>query len=307
MKNILVTGGSGFIGYHLCAKMFESGWNPIIVDKEHPLELHENVGGIDFIQCDIASASCMDTLWKEINDTKIDACIHLAAEVSVLSTPESINNYILTNCAGLNQTIRLCKRLEIKHFIFASSGAVSGMRESHRANNVYGLTKYFGEQLLMLEACETFNVKCLRFGNVFGPQFKPKGVIGKWIKATNEGMPCFIHGDGTQERTFVHVSDIVKGIIKCINYPYLTGSVDDFSIIEMGMYKSSILELAHLFTHVCAKIDQLVPSFQFLTGAPTGIAHGNVGRIPLALVPAIDHKTFQEQIEDTLRNFNTVG
>ena len=211
MASVLVTGGSGFIGTHLCRHLHDLGHHVISLDIMHT----------DSHPWECIAADIRDNLQFD----GIDYIVHLAAQISV---PESIDNPDVTlsiNVDGTKSIISAAETAGVKKIIFASSAAVYGdceeipITESATLipQSPYAVSKIVGEELFQrskLESCS------LRFFNVYGPGQSSEGgyaaVIPAFKKAISLGKECTIFGDGTQVRDFVHVHDLVRIIGSCL-------------------------------------------------------------------------------------------
>lgn len=217
MSKILVTGGGGFIGSHLVDKLIELGHEVTVVDDLSSGK-QENINPkATFIKADITKDSFMDY--------GIDCVFHLAA---IPRVPFSVANPIVTHDVNVNGTLKVllaAKTFGVKKVIFASSSSVYGdqklpLKETARCNPVspYALHKYIGERYMSLfDTLYNVPTVSMRFFNVYGTRCDPNSeyslVIGKFIKAKNEGKSLTIFGNGEQSRDFTHVSDIVNGLI----------------------------------------------------------------------------------------------
>jgi UDP-glucose 4-epimerase len=194
---ILVTGNEGYIGTHLME------W----------LKDHEVIG------LDLKSGK--DILTAEL--PQVDLVIHLAAQPGVLASIENPLKTLETNTLG---TIRLIEHYKDTKFIFASTGgAIQETIESP-----YGLSKFHAEEWIkMLHK----NYVILRFANVYGGELGgSRSVADKFIKGD-----VTIFGDGSQTRTFVHVDDLINGILKSFYWDtgsYYFGSDDTHTILELA-------------------------------------------------------------------------
>ena len=211
MASVLVTGGNGFIGTHLCRHLQGLGHHVLSLDIVHT--------GSHPWEC--ISADIRDSLQFD----GIDYIVHLAAQISV---PESIDNPDVTlsiNVDGTKSIISAAETAGVKKIIFASSAAVYGDCEEVPITegatlipqSPYAVSKIVGEELLMRSDIESCS---LRFFNVYGPGQSSEGgyaaVIPAFKKAISLGKECTIFGDGTQVRDFVHVHDLVRIIGLCL-------------------------------------------------------------------------------------------
>lgn len=225
--NILVTGGCGFIGSHLCRKLISKGHKVRIVDNSSSNQSHTLPEGAELMICDIRDPDMMQRALSGI-----ECCFHLAA---IASVPLSREQWVETHSINLSGTITLFEEVVRRSkqtntppipILYASSAAVYGdcatmpLSEDMHARP---LTPYGADKL----ACEhhayvghhIFSVPSIgfRFFNVYGPGQDPSspysGVISIFIKHLREGSPITIYGDGEQIRDFVHVDDVTSALI----------------------------------------------------------------------------------------------
>lgn len=208
MKNILITGVSGYIGSHLADRL-KSKYRIIGLDLHKPkVEISDNIiGDIRQIQA-----------WN----LEIDTMIHLAALVKVNESVLNPLNYYSTN---LNGTVNLLHKVKpfCKNFIFASTGS------AEYCNNPYGVSKRAAEDCIR-EICGLSNINytTFRFYNVIGstgyPPTNPDGLFYNLLQAKKRGVFTAFGNDyntrdGTAERDYVHVNEICAAIETAIENP----------------------------------------------------------------------------------------
>jgi len=214
-----ITGGAGFIGRHLVAKLLHDKHEITIFDNfsssskndiTHILE-----DGVGLVTGDILD---YDLLLKSMPN--YDFVIHLAAQTSVsqsVANPKTTADIIVD---GTVNVLKSCVKTNVKNIIFSSSAAVYGnsintlLAENAQLSPLssYGASKLVAEYNL-LAFSKLFGLNCisLRLFNVYGNgQSSEAGVIRKFLKNISKDVPIEIFGDGVQSRDFVHVSDVIQ-------------------------------------------------------------------------------------------------
>jgi UDP-glucose 4-epimerase len=231
MRNILVTGGAGFIGVHVLKKLLSLKVNKIIVidDLSNANSVFsdcilkkESKKTLSFYKEDIRNKKAILDI---IKGQSIDTCIHLAAIVSVLDSIIDPDFTVDVNINGTFNILDACSRMKVRNFIFSSSCAVYGqstrlpLSEENPLEPLspYGASKVAGEVLVSSyrKTKKIKNAISLRFFNVYGENQNPQyaGVITKFVKRLSQGSAPTIYGDGEQTRDFIHVDDVVESIL----------------------------------------------------------------------------------------------
>jgi len=225
-KNILVTGGAGFIGHHLVKTIIREKPAKLYIIDNLSTGLQSNIEDIiglsevEFINEDIAKPSAVESIQE------LDYIFHLAAVVSV---PKSFEMPFLnhrTNESGFINMLELARKLKVKKLCYASSSAVYGeqmqmpIQETATLNpqSPYGLSKLLNEQYAKaFQEWEDIESVGFRFFNVFGPGQRAdspySGVISIFLDRMQKGEPIQIFGDGEQIRDFVFVDDVVQALL----------------------------------------------------------------------------------------------
>ena len=225
-ERVLVTGGAGFIGSHICDRLLEMGIEVVCADnlitgsKDNISHLLEKEG-FNFFECDITDInSCVEA---------VDGCDAINHQAALGSVPRSVADPLKTNLYNITGTLNifhLAASKKIKRVVFASSSSVYGDEESlpKIENKIgsqlspYAVSKRTGELYSAvfnrIHGTETIG---LRYFNIFGPRQSPEGayaaVIPKFIKNTLNGERSTIFGDGNQSRDFTYVSNAVDANI----------------------------------------------------------------------------------------------
>ena len=206
MKRVLVTGGAGFIGSNLIQGLTKNGYKVYSID-DYSSGISENeFSEAEYIKMDIVDISN----FKE----KFDICFHLAAKTLVQESFKKVDEYFNCNALGTLSVVKWASKNNIK-LIYAGSAS----RHNNPNSSPYSLTKFLGEEICKLYKLNfNLDVQIARFYNVYGPSERideiEGNVIGIWRSRIKEGLPLQIVGDGEQTRDFIHVSDIVDGLIK---------------------------------------------------------------------------------------------
>ena len=245
-NKILITGGSGFLGRHVCQLLKSRGYFVTVVDKV-PLREKE----VQFYSTEFSNQATMVPLLKQS-----DAVIHLAAMVGVDNCrlhPKEVMKINYTDSIKLIDTSIDCK---VKKFVFSSSSEVYGnsrevpFREDSelKPNSLYGKTKIMVEEYLKVVNRNNpeFHVGIVRLFNIYGPGQRGDFVIPKLIKLAQENRPITIYGDGKQTRCFTFVKDASEGLVKLLEYEDTSfetvniGSIAQYTISDLA---GKILEL----------------------------------------------------------------
>ncbi|MEE0966082.1 MAG: UDP-glucose 4-epimerase GalE [Bacilli bacterium] len=271
--NILVTGGTGYIGSHTVVELLNEGHDVVIVDnffnsKPDVLDKIKAITGKDvkFYEVDCCDEEKMETIFKE---NKIDGAIHFAGYKAV---GESVAKPIIYYENNILSTLVLCKLLkkyDCKKLIFSSSATVYGdphtvpIKEDFPlgpTTNPYGSTKLMIENILKdvyISDCE-WNIVLLRYFNPIGAHSSyllgenPKGIPNNLMPYINKvavgELECLgVFGDdydthdGTGVRDFIHVVDLAKGHVKALKkltddsdvYVYNLGTGNGFSVLDL--------------------------------------------------------------------------
>lgn len=236
MKNILVTGGAGFIGSHLIQVLIKDKKVGKVIcvdsmDDNYPKELRKenlsffkNNKKFKLYKSDIRDFVALKKIFQK---EKPDAVIHLAAKTDTRTSVTEPLEYETVNIGGTLNLLELSKEFKVKKFIFASSSSVYGnsaippIKEGDVTDfplSPYGATKKTGE---MLSYTYSYNhnlpVVCLRFFNVYGERMKPATVLPKWVKNIFDGKEIEMSGKGTRKRDFTYVGDLVDAIAKSVD------------------------------------------------------------------------------------------
>ena len=262
--NILVSGGAGFIGSHLCERLLALGHDLSVVDnfndfydpaiKRHNYdevaETARRLGrNLHLCEGDVRDIPFLEEVFREAAP---EAVIHLAAMAGVRPSIERPRLYAEVNLHGTLNLLEASRTSGVRRFLFASSSSVYGnnqkipFAESDPVDNPispYAATKKGGELL-----CHTWHhlygisIACLRFFTVYGPRQRPDLAIHKFARMLISGQTLPIYGDGTTSRDYTYIDDIVDGVIRALEWT--AGGDPRFEIFNLG--ESQPVELQRL-------------------------------------------------------------
>lgn len=263
MKNILVTGGAGYIGSHAVVELLDSGYNVIVLDnlENGYIELVDRRA--KFYRGDIRDISSFENIFKE---NEIDAVMNFAGYIKVGESVLNPNKYYLNNTYGVMNIVEVMKKYNVKNIIFSSTAAVYGevkcdgtVYEDYPTNpiNPYGASKLMAERVIV-DAAKAYgiNYSIFRYFNVGGAHEKyhigQKGegvtalipIILQVAKGEREKLSIYgddyLTKDGTGIRDYIHVVDLVRAHIAAlpildrnISGVYNLGNGNGFSVLEM--------------------------------------------------------------------------
>ena len=225
---VLVTGGAGFIGSHICDELTKRGHFVLVVDNLSTgsiknIEHLQNHKDFTMIIADITDSECCYNLMKTYN---IEAVCHQAALGSVPRSIATPNVTHEANVLGFFNILNNARLLGIKRFVYASSSSVYGTNndlpkvESNLGQKLspYAASKYIDEVYATTFArCYDMETIGLRYFNIFGPRQSPNGpyaaVIPKFIDNLKQNSPPYIYGDGSYSRDFTYIKNAVQANI----------------------------------------------------------------------------------------------
>lgn len=214
----LVTGGAGFIGSHLCTALLEAGHSVVALDDLSSGKA-ANIANLHYHSAFTFKA--LDVRALADSDLRgVEAVFHLAASKKNICLHDPVRDLNINGSGTLHLALAAA-RCGVQHFIHASTGSVYGniIPQSEQARTVpvsyYGISKLAGENYVRLVgATQGLKTTILRYFHVYGPRQDASdergGVIAIWLRHIFEGTPLTLHGDGTQQRCFTYVQDVVR-------------------------------------------------------------------------------------------------
>jgi nucleoside-diphosphate-sugar epimerase len=263
---VLVAGGAGFIGSHLCEELIRQGDEIICVDSllTGSKDNLKNLLGEQkfcFLQHDV--------IQPLKGDLKIDQIYHLASPASPVDYREHSIETLLVNSIGTYHLLELAKKNTAK-FLLASTSECYGdplehpQKETYWGNvnpigprSCYDESKRFAESMTV-EYVRKFDLdaRIIRIFNTFGPRMRQNDgrVVPNFLKQAKNGEPLTVYGDGSQTRSFCFVSDLVAGIVKAVNTQETKGEVFNLGNPE----EHTILEFAKLIKDLTGSDSRII-------------------------------------------------
>ncbi len=245
MDKVLVTGGAGFIGSHLCESLLRRGKKVAIVDnfdafysadlKKANLEEIRRSGEFELFMVDIRDAGAVRQAFET---WRPQAVIHLAARAGVRPSMAEPAAYVSINIDGTANLLELSRQVGVERFVFASSSSVYGKFNRvpfseddpiAKPLSVYAATKVAGEAL-----CFTYSqlypmpVVAIRIFTAFGPRQRPDLAIRKFATLIEQGREVTIYGDGSMSRDYTYVTDVAEGLLRALEVK------DQYEIFNLG-------------------------------------------------------------------------
>jgi UDP-glucose 4-epimerase len=226
--NILVTGGSGFIGSHVVDKLIDAGHSVRVLDIKKPTHRRD----VDFIKGDITSEK---DVRKSLSG--IDVVCHIAAFSDINKVKENPLLTIKYNILGTACLLEECRKQKVKRFLLASTVYIYDER-----GHLYTTSKIASEML-----CKNYRTlyslpyTILRYGTAYGPRNRGDDVVAIFVKKALNGEKLVIHGKGEQKRNFTYVEDLAAGTVAA-----LTPVAENKTYTLINKRSVSIKELAEI-------------------------------------------------------------
>ncbi len=265
MKNILLTGGAGFIGSHLSEKLLSLGHSVIVIDNFddfYPeLVKRNNIRGLlghknyHLIEADIRDKN----IYSKLSSQPVDIIIHLAAKAGVRPSIEQPELYEDVNMNGMLNLLEFARKNSIRQFVFTSSSSVYGINPNvpwkedlnlYQAISPYAVTKLSGEHIGHVYS-HLYGIRfiALRLFTVFGPRQRPDLAIHKFAKNILNDEVITLYGDGSTSRDYTFVGDIVDGYVAALSY-----TQSQYEVFNLGNNQTvTLLELVQSLEKVFGK------------------------------------------------------
>jgi dTDP-glucose 4,6-dehydratase len=247
---VVVTGGAGFLGSHLCRELLDAGNEVIAIDNLITGSL-DNVGelsvrdGFSFVEHDVSNHI-------EVPGP-VDAVLHFASPASPRDYLEHPIKTLKVGSLGTHNTLGLAKDKGARYFL-ASTSEVYGDPLEHPQKEtywghvnpigprgVYDEAKRFAEAMNMAyHRSHGVDVRIVRIFNTYGEKMRPLDgrVVSNFIVQALAGKPLTVYGDGSQTRSFCYVDDEVRGLLALLDSDYVgpvnIGNPDEFTVLELA-------------------------------------------------------------------------
>lgn len=250
MARIVVTGGAGFLGSHLCDRLLERGDEVVVLDNlitGNVANIEHNFGhpGFTFVEHDVSTF-----IWVP---GEVDAVLHFASPASPKDYLEMPIQTLKVGSLGTHNCLGLAKEKGATFFL-ASTSEVYGDPQVHPQTEeywghvnpvgprgVYDEAKRFAEAMTMAyHTHHGLDVRIVRIFNTYGPRMRPKDgrVVSNFIMQALQGVPITIYGDGSQSRSFCYVDDEVRGFLALLDSdqigPINIGNPGEFTMVELA-------------------------------------------------------------------------
>lgn len=239
-KTIIVTGSSGFIGYHLCKRLLSESENENVkiigVDsmngyydvklKEYRLSKLKKYGNFEFISWDIVNKDLITFVFERYKPSIV---VNLAAQAGVRYSIENPDAYINSNIIGFYNVLEACRHYPVEHLVYASSSSVYGGNKKIPFStddmvdtpvSLYAATKKSNELMAHCYS-KLYNIPTtgLRFFTVYGPAGRPDMAYFGFTDKLVKGEKIKIFNYGNCKRDFTYIDDIIEGIIRVMGKP----------------------------------------------------------------------------------------
>jgi UDP-glucuronate 4-epimerase len=245
MRNVLVTGGAGFVGSHLVDALLARGCEVTVLDNFDPfyprsIKEQNLAGAMAHAACCLVEADLRDlSQLKARLRGPYDAIVHLAARAGVRPSIQDPIAYHDVNVRGTQHLLELAREWRVPQFVFASSSSVYGINprvpwseDDHGLQPIspYASTKVSGE-LLGHVYSHLYGIRfiALRLFTVYGPRQRPDLAITKFARLIMDGQPVPLFGDGSTRRDYTYVEDIVSGFLAALDY-----GATSYEVINLG-------------------------------------------------------------------------
>jgi len=262
-RTVLVTGGAGFIGSHVCQAYRDAGWRVLALDNLSSGKIGNVPDDVEFIEMDIRSDALSD-LMKERRPALVN---HHAAQIDVRLSVADPRLDASINVDGWLSVLESARAADVRRVVFVSSGGVvygepeqvpTGETAPKAPISPYGVSKLTGEHYLFyFRKVHGLEGVALRYSNVYGPRQDPHGeagVIALFSRRLLEGRSLTIFGDGEQTRDYVYVGDVAAANLAVSAVPLPDPeTIDDVAFNVATGVEASVRRLAETLLEVSGR------------------------------------------------------
>ncbi|MDZ7372505.1 MAG: GDP-mannose 4,6-dehydratase [candidate division KSB1 bacterium] len=269
---ILVTGGAGFIGSHLCEKLLARGDTVVCIDDFNdyydPRIKRRNLAGcvgdprFRLVEGDIREERVLE---EAFSMGPFDVVAHLAARAGVRPSIRDPLLYEQVNVHGTTLLLEWMRRTGVQRMVFASTSSVYGANRKVPFSETDPVDNPISPYAATKKACELIcytyyhlfgiHTTCLRFFTVYGPRQRPDMAIHRFTRLIDTGKPVPMYGDGTSRRDYTYIDDVLQGVLRAID------GCEGYEIYNLGEARTvALAELIRLLEGLLgkkAKIQQL--------------------------------------------------
>jgi len=245
MKKIFVTGSAGFIGFHLCRSLLQSGHQVVGYDSMNsyydPALKEARLGELcsrSGYRHVTASLEDVARLRSELEEFRPSHIVHLAAQAGVRYSIENPEVYLSSNVIGSHNLLASLEGLGVEHVLLASTSSAYGANEdlpfretapTATPVSLYAATKIAMEALAhSRSALDGVPITAFRFFTVYGPWGRPDMALYKFVSAIEDGREIDVYGEGDMQRDFTYVDDLVEAITRLLDViPRVASSVSE--------------------------------------------------------------------------------
>jgi len=231
LKQVLVTGAAGFIGFHLSLKLMKEGYAVVGLDnlndyydvrlKKDRLAILQKESNFQFVEAALEDLSSVESAFQKFQFTYV---VNLAAQAGVRYSLKNPHAYVQANLVGFVNILEACRYARVEHLVYASSSSVYGANTRmpfavgdtvDHPVSLYAASKKSNE-LLAHTYSHLYKLPTtgLRFFTVYGPWGRPDMALFLFTKAILEGRPIDVFNHGKMKRDFTYIDDIVEGVYR---------------------------------------------------------------------------------------------
>jgi dTDP-glucose 4,6-dehydratase len=319
MKNILITGGCGFIGSNFINFFYNYSDEYKIINLDamyycaSETNVKKEIRESDRYKLVKGNLCSYDLVYHIINDYNIEYIIHFAAQSHVQNSFDDSLQYTKDNIVGTHNLLEVCRKYgKIKRFIHVSTDEVYGesmiSENENKKNeesilcptNPYAATKA-GAELIAQSYYHSFNLPIIitRGNNVYGENQYPEKIIPRFIKQLKEDKKVTIQGDGSNIRAFIHVMDVARAFSLILE----KGEIGEiYNIGSDDNEEYSVLEVAKILIKKIKKTEEYSEYIEYIEDRPFNdkryyISNEKIKKLGWEIV-----QNFEEGINDLIRN-----